>query len=229
MNDYAGNLRVATLPVSIVPDDKEANFAAVEKALAKLPEGTDIVVLPELFSTGYSGDAGAMASLAERNTEGTIDRVKQWAASTGAAFAGSFLAVTHPHLYNRAFFIEPSGEETFYDKLFAEQRGQDFRCGAGSNARGAFSWLERGDGGMLRPSFPGVVPLPARRVRPAVGVCQLAACACLCVGTSADSPGYREPELRCRGQPWRRRRIWQLRRLELYIRWPGHGRGRAAC
>lgn len=82
MNDYAGNLRVATLPVSIVPDDKEANFAAVEKALAKLPEGTDIVVLPELFSTGYSGDAGAMASLAERNTEGTIDRVKQWAAST---------------------------------------------------------------------------------------------------------------------------------------------------
>ena len=53
-----------------------------EEALAKLPEGTDIVVLPELFSTGYSGDAGAMASLAERNTEGTIDRVKQWAAST---------------------------------------------------------------------------------------------------------------------------------------------------
>lgn len=116
MNDYAGNLRVATLPVSIVPDDKEANFAAVEEALAKLPEGTDIVVLPELFSTGYSGDAGTMASLAERNTEATIDRVKQWAASTGAAFAGSFLAVTHPHLYNRAFFIEPSGEETFYDK-----------------------------------------------------------------------------------------------------------------
>ena len=55
MNDYAGNLRVATLPVSIVPDDKEANFAAVEKALAKLPEGTDIVLLHELFSTGYSG------------------------------------------------------------------------------------------------------------------------------------------------------------------------------
>ena len=45
------NLRVATLPVAIVPADKEANLDAVEKALEKLPEGTDIVVLPELFST----------------------------------------------------------------------------------------------------------------------------------------------------------------------------------
>ena len=51
------NLRVATLPVAIVPADKEANLDAVEKALEKLPEGTDIVVLPELFSTGYTEDS----------------------------------------------------------------------------------------------------------------------------------------------------------------------------
>ncbi|MDE6564091.1 MAG: nitrilase family protein [Muribaculaceae bacterium] len=110
------NLRVATLPVAIVPADKEANLDAVEKALEKLPEGTDIVVLPELFSTGYTEDSDVLHMLAERNTGATIDRVKEWAARTGAAFAGSYLAITHPRIYNRGFFIEPSGEETFYDK-----------------------------------------------------------------------------------------------------------------
>ena len=92
------NLRVATLPVAIVPADKEANLDAVEKALEKLPEGTDIVVLPELFSTGYTEDSDVLHTLAERNTGATIDRVKEWTARTGAAFAGSYLATTHPRI-----------------------------------------------------------------------------------------------------------------------------------
>lgn len=118
------NLRVAVLPLPIVCGDKEANLLAVENALATLPSGTDIVVLPELFSTGYIDDAGQLATLAERNTGSTIDRIKEWAACTGAAFAGSYLASTHPRKYNRGFFIEPSGEETFYDKrhLFSLSR-----------------------------------------------------------------------------------------------------------
>ncbi len=110
------NLRVATLPLAIEWADKEANIAAVCKALEKLPEGTDLVVLPELFSTGYSDDSDVLQALAERNTGITIDKIKEWSAATGAAFAGSYLASTHPKIYNRGFFIEPSGEETFYDK-----------------------------------------------------------------------------------------------------------------
>lgn len=110
------NLRVATLPLPIVWADKEANFAAVENALALLPEDTDLVVLPELFSTGYTDDITLLTELAERNTGITVDKIKEWSARTGAAFTGSFLASTPPKIYNRGFFIEPSGEETFYDK-----------------------------------------------------------------------------------------------------------------
>ncbi len=109
-------LRVAALPLAIEWADKEANIAAVEKALEKLPAGTDVIVLPELFSTGYSDDPDVLAALAERNTGATVDKIKEWAARTGAAIAGSYLASTHPKIYNRGFFIEPSGEETFYDK-----------------------------------------------------------------------------------------------------------------
>ncbi len=116
MNKLTNMLRVAALPLEIKWADKDANFAGVSHAMANLPHGTDVVVLPELFSTGYADDAELMRDLAEKNTGQTIDFVKALASRYGVAIAGSFLASTHPHLYNRGFFIEPSGEETYYDK-----------------------------------------------------------------------------------------------------------------
>jgi len=113
MKSLVNNFRVAALPMPIVWADKEANMRIVEQAFARLPQGTDLVVLPELFSTGFADDFELIADLAERNTGPTIDRVKSWAARYGVAIAGSFIASTPPHLYNRGFFIEPSGEETF--------------------------------------------------------------------------------------------------------------------
>lgn len=116
MNILTDRLRVAALPLDIKIGEKEVNIAAIEKAFAKLPESTDIVVLPELFSTGYIDNAELMNSLAEKNTDATIDRLKVLSERYSTAIAGSFLAYTAPHIYNRSFFIEPGGEETFYDK-----------------------------------------------------------------------------------------------------------------
>ena len=127
MNSLTDRLRVAVLPLDICLADKEANLRAVEDALRSMPDGTDIVVLPELFSTGFVGDADAMAGMAERNTGETVDRIHRWANECHCAFCGSYLASTPPHLYNRAFFIEPNGDETFYDKahLFSVSKEAD--------------------------------------------------------------------------------------------------------
>lgn len=124
MNRFTDNLRVATFPLAIEWADKEANFAAVRKAFEKLPAGTDVVVLPELFSTGFADDEALLRDMAERNTQGTIDFIKDLAREYSVAIAGSFLASTPPRIYNRAFFIEPNGDETFYDKrhLFSLSR-----------------------------------------------------------------------------------------------------------
>lgn len=116
MTDVDKDLRVAALPLAIEWAAKGVNLAAVEAAFRQLPDSTDVVVLPELFSTGYADDEALMRELAERNTGETMDFVKRLAADYNVAIAGSYLASTPPHIYNRAFFIEPSGEETFYDK-----------------------------------------------------------------------------------------------------------------
>lgn len=112
------NLNICMLPLSIEWGDKERNLSNVARAFETLHPDTDLVVLPETFSTGFpvGADKESIRPLAERNTGATIDFLKSLAARHSVAVAGSFIADTGGSLYNRAFFIEPSGEETFADK-----------------------------------------------------------------------------------------------------------------
>lgn len=111
-------LNIALLPLEITWRNKEANFTKLKSALEKLHPDTDLLVLPETFSTGYitGPDKEAVRKYAERNTGETISYLRSLSNQYGIAIAGSFIADSGGSLYNRAFFIEPSGEETFADK-----------------------------------------------------------------------------------------------------------------
>ena len=97
--------------------DKEANMQKLQQLLDNMPSGIDIVMLPEMFSTGFIiDDSQAIDSLAEKNTGNTISTIQHLADKHGVAITGTFLAKTLNKFYNRAFFIEPGGEPVFYDK-----------------------------------------------------------------------------------------------------------------
>lgn len=112
-------MNIALFPLPIIWGDKGRNLQAVADLLPTLHPDTDILVLPETFSTGFpvkGANKEQVRLLAERNTGETIDYLKQLSRLYGIAICGSFIADTGGSLYNRAFFIEPSGDETFYDK-----------------------------------------------------------------------------------------------------------------
>ena len=75
MNWLTDNFRVAVLPLATQLADKETNLEAVAAAFGHLPEECDMVVLPELFSTGFSDDPDLMREMAERNTRSEERRV----------------------------------------------------------------------------------------------------------------------------------------------------------
>lgn len=111
------DLNVALLPMTLTWGEKEKNMATLADMLQRVHPLTDLVIVPEMFSTGFlTGDKEAIRPLAERNTGATIDRVKELAHQHNMAIAGSFIADSGGSLYNRAFVIEPSGDETFADK-----------------------------------------------------------------------------------------------------------------
>ncbi|MBD5211045.1 MAG: nitrilase family protein [Barnesiella sp.] len=109
-------LKIATYPMKIAWADREENLRAVEACAAKVASDTDILVLPELFSTGFMQDVQVISALAEPINGETITALKALSRRYGFAIAGSFLCRVGEKFYNRCFFIEPSGEETYYDK-----------------------------------------------------------------------------------------------------------------
>lgn len=109
------NLRIALIEDNVAWADKHANLEQLSRNLQNVSDGTDIVVLPELFTTGFMVDDNAR-ELAERNTGDTMRYLRDLSRYYNVAFAGSFLASTASQLYNRAFFIEPNDDEIFYDK-----------------------------------------------------------------------------------------------------------------
>lgn len=97
--------------------DKEANIKEVERRVLAAPSDIDLVILPEMFSTGFvTGELDEITELSETSFGDTMTRIHKLAEQRNMAIAGSFIARTNIKIYNRAFFIEPSGEEYFYDK-----------------------------------------------------------------------------------------------------------------
>ena len=109
-------LNIALLESDIKTDDKESNLNAFCSATNPYRDAVDIAVVPELFTTGFISDKEKAFAASERNTESTITTLHSLAKQHNSALCGSFLAHTASKIYNRAFFIEPSGDEVFYDK-----------------------------------------------------------------------------------------------------------------
>lgn len=104
-------ISVAAFEHDIVWADKTANLKVLEEIASKLGN-TDILVLPEMFATGFTFDE----SLAEGNDGLILSTVKAIAEKYNIAICGTFLATDNGNLYNRCFFITPEGNYYKYDK-----------------------------------------------------------------------------------------------------------------
>ena len=121
-------LRVSLLQTDIAWEDKQENLRRLRTKLETLRGQTDVVVLPETFSTGFSMNP---AALTEPNDGDTLTTLRRWAAEYRMALAGSYIACDTPDtqvFYNRAFFLTPEGESCFYDKRHLFRMGRETDC-----------------------------------------------------------------------------------------------------
>ncbi|MBQ8773151.1 MAG: nitrilase family protein, partial [Muribaculaceae bacterium] len=109
-------LNIAAIQLDITWGNIEVNLTAAKTFIDNLPDDTDIAILPEMFSTGFICDKTQAIALAETSEGITISTIRQWAQERDFAICGSFIAQEGECIFNRAFFILPSGDATFYDK-----------------------------------------------------------------------------------------------------------------
>ena len=91
----------------------EANRAMFEEKIWQIDQSTDLIVLPEMFTTGFSMEA---KKLAERMDLHTHRWMQQMAAQTNAVVTGSFICVDNGQYFNRLLWVEPNGSYDYYDK-----------------------------------------------------------------------------------------------------------------
>ena len=105
-------MKVSILQTDILWADPEGNVEKADKMIDASP-GADLYVLPEMFSTGFCTQP---EGIAESTDSQTLAWMKNKAAQTGAAVAGSVAVTEDGRYYNRFYFVEPDGNVTAYDK-----------------------------------------------------------------------------------------------------------------
>ncbi len=108
-------LRVAAIQTSPVFGEPAHNL---ETALALVPPGLDLAVLPELCTTGYQfRDREEALGLAETADGPTSRRLAAWAAATGTTLVAGFAERDGDQLYNSSLLVRPDGTTAFYRKV----------------------------------------------------------------------------------------------------------------
>ena len=88
------------------------NRAQIESYLEGI-SGVDVILLPELFTTGFSVES---VQLAETMTGDTMAWMKSVSESKDSVLCGSIMVKDSGNVYNRFLWVEPSGRVLHYDK-----------------------------------------------------------------------------------------------------------------
>jgi omega-amidase len=106
-------LRVTLVQQPLLWHDGAGNRACFEKLLRPLAGQTDLIVLPETFTSGFSMEVERLAEPAHGPTAAWLLRL---AAQLDALITGSVITLAEGRYYNRLLWAAPCGQLRHYDK-----------------------------------------------------------------------------------------------------------------
>ena len=125
------DLRLSLIQTDLAWQAAELNRQLLEQQLLPLAGTTDLVILPEMFTSAFAMGAGAIA---EEHPGPTLQWMQTIAKRLDAAITGSIAVTANGKRYNRLLFVKPNGTTAHYDKrhLF-RMLGEDKRYAGGSS------------------------------------------------------------------------------------------------
>ena len=107
------NLNIAILQANLHWENSSENLVMFDELLQQISEKTDLIILPEMFSTGFSMNA---ENLAETMNGKSVEWMKKKAGELDSAITGSLIITENGNYYNRLFFVYPDESYKTYDK-----------------------------------------------------------------------------------------------------------------
>lgn len=106
-------LKITLVQSELHWEDAEANRQMFSRKLQNIESETDLIILPEMFPTGFSMNA---EKLAEPNNGESLKWMISEAEKYNAAITGSVIVTENNEYYNRLYFVFPDGSYKQYDK-----------------------------------------------------------------------------------------------------------------
>jgi predicted amidohydrolase len=107
------SLTITLIQTDLAWEDKVANLNMLEYKIRSLTERTEIVVLPEMFSTGFSMKP---EQFAETMNGESVEWMQKIAIEKKIILTGSLIIKEGEKFYNRLIWMLPNGEYGYYDK-----------------------------------------------------------------------------------------------------------------
>ncbi len=105
-------MKITIIQTNLVWENKTENLSLLRDKISNLNEDTDLIVLPEMFSTGFSMNAKSLAELMSGNT---IQLLQKIATEKNCAITGSVIIEENGKYFNRLVWMTPEEIKT-YDK-----------------------------------------------------------------------------------------------------------------
>jgi predicted amidohydrolase len=125
-------LSITTIQTNLIWEDKAANLYALEQKINSIQDPTEIVVLPEMFSTGFSMQPSLFAETMEGET---LNWMKKVSTQNKIILTGSIIIEEEGKYYNRLIWMLPNGEYGYYDKRHLFAFGQEDKFYNAGNKR----------------------------------------------------------------------------------------------
>lgn len=106
-------MKIALIQTDLIWEDVSKNRQNFDLKIDETDSEVNLIVLPEMFSTGFTMNASEVAETMQGET---IQWMKSKAKEKDAAITGSIIITENGAFYNRMFFIFPSGDFQYYDK-----------------------------------------------------------------------------------------------------------------
>jgi omega-amidase len=111
-------------------EDKAANLAMLQNKIENIKEHTEVIILPEMFTTGFSMQPQFFAETMDGET---VEWMRHLAIEKKAIICGSIMISEAGQYFNRFIWMLPNGQYGYYDKrhLFA-YAGEDVAYSRGN-------------------------------------------------------------------------------------------------
>ncbi|MEP6616328.1 MAG: nitrilase family protein [Ginsengibacter sp.] len=118
------DLTITIIQANLKWEDKEGNLRMLSDRINNIREKTEVVILPEMFNTGFSMQP---ESLAENMDGKTVEWMRNIASSKKIILTGSIMIRENGKFFNRLIWMLPSGDIGIYDKRHLFAYGQEDR------------------------------------------------------------------------------------------------------